>query len=400
MDIELIRRLSVPGSTKVLLCVLDGLGGLPGPRGRSELEEAAAYHLDRLAVEGTLGQTLPAGYGISVGSGPGHLALFGYDPLVFEVGRGALEATGIDFALGPNDLAARGNLCTVDADGLITDRRAGRIATEQTAEICALLEKSITLPGVELFVRPVREHRFALVLRGEGLHEALNETDPQREGVPIPAIEAQHPDAARTAELAAQFVTEARKLLADRKQANALTVRGWAKRPELPQFPELWKLRAAAVAVYPMYRGLARLVGMEVLDAGTTLETQVETLRRHWDEYDFFFLHFKYTDSAGEDGDFARKQQMILDFDGCVPSLQALGANVIVITGDHSTPAVMADHSWHPVPLLLHGDYVRQDGSHHFNESEAMHGGLGTFPAKEVLPIAFAHAKRLSRFGA
>lgn len=400
MDIELIRRLSVPGNTKVLLCVLDGLGGLPGPRGRSELEEAAARHLDRMAEEGTLGQTLPAGYGISVGSGPGHLALFGYDPLVFEVGRGALEATGIDFALGPNDLAARGNLCTVDADGLITDRRAGRIPTEQTAEICALLEKSISLPGVELFVRPVREHRFALVLRGEGLHEALNETDPQREGVPIPSIEAQHPDAARTAGLVAQFVTEARKLLADRTQANALTVRGWAKRPELPQFPELWKLRAAAVAVYPMYRGLARLVGMDVLDAGTTLATQVETLRRHWDDYDFFFLHFKYTDSAGEDGDFARKSQMVLDFDACVPSLRALGANVIVITGDHSTPAVMANHSWHPVPLLLHGDYVRTDASHHFHESEAMQGGLGTFPAKEVLPIAFAHAKRLSRFGA
>src|SRR5262245_10770963 len=255
MDIELIRRLSVPGSTKVLLCVLDGLGGLPGPRGRSELEEAAAYHLDRMASEGTLGQTLPAGYGISVGSGPGHLALFGYDPLVFEVGRGALEATGIDFALGPNDLAARGNLCTVDAAGLITDRRAGRIATEQTAEICALLERSITLPGVELFVKPVREHRFALVLRGEGLHEALNETDPQREGVPIPAIEALHEDAKRTAELASQFVSEARRLLSDRSFANALTLRGWAKRPELPQFPELWKLRAAAVAVYPMYRG-------------------------------------------------------------------------------------------------------------------------------------------------
>lgn len=400
MDIELIRRLSVPSSAKVLLCVLDGLGGLPGPRGRSELEAAGARHLDRLAVEGTLGQTLPAGYGISVGSGPGHLALFGYDPLVFEVGRGVLEATGIDFPLGPLDLAARGNLCTVDADGLITDRRAGRIATEQTAELCALLERSITLPGVDLFVRPVREHRFALVLRGEGLHDALNETDPQREGVPIPGIEALQPDAARTAELAGQFATEACRLLADRTQANALTLRGWAKRPDLPQFPELWKLRAAAVAVYPMYRGLARLVGMDILDAGATLATQIEALRRHWDDYDFFFLHYKYTDSAGEDGDFARKQQMIRDFDGCVPSLLALGANVLVIAGDHSTPSVMADHSWHPVPLLLHGDYVRTDGSHHFNEVEAMRGGLGTFHAKEVLPLAFAHARRLARFGA
>ena len=400
MDIDLIRRLSIPGNTKVLLCVLDGLGGLPGPRGRTELEEAHAMHLDRLAEEGTVGQTLPVGYGITPGSGPGHLALFGYDPLHFEVGRGVLEATGIDFALGPDDLAARGNLCTVDGDGLIVDRRAGRVATEVTADICAQLESQISLPGVQVFVRPVREHRFVLVLRGEGLSDGLTETDPQREGVRPLRAEAKGSEAYRTAELVNQFVADAQQILASRDQANGLTLRGWAKRPDLPQMPELWKLRAAAVAVYPMYRGLARLVGMDVLDAGANLESQIDALRRHWDDYDFFFLHYKYTDSAGEDGDFARKQQAIRDFDACVPSLVGLRPNVIVVTGDHSTPSMMAAHSWHPVPFLIRGDHVRVDEANRFNEVECVRGGLGTFPAKEALPLAFAHAGRLTKYGA
>ena len=400
MDLSLIRRLSIPAETKVLLCVMDGLGGLPGPRGRTELEEASSRHLDRLAEQGTVGQTLPVGYGITPGSGPGHLALFGYDPLAFEVGRGVLEATGIDFPLGPTDLAARGNFCTVDAAGLITDRRAGRVATEITAEICAKLQAGITLPGVELFVRPVKDHRFVLVLRGDGLHDALNETDPQREGVAVPPVQALDPAAQRTAELAQSFVEQARVLLSDRDTANHLTLRGWAMRPDLPQFTELWKLRAAAVAVYPMYRGLARLVGMDILDAGDTLATQIEALRSHWDEYDFFFLHYKYTDAAGEDGDFALKQQAIQDFDASVPALVALGANVLIVTGDHSTPATMAAHSWHPVPFVLSGENVRTDEAHRFNETECARGGLGTFPAKEALPIAFAHAGRLTKFGA
>jgi len=399
MDIELIRRLSIPAETKVVLCVLDGLGGLPGPRGRSELDLANTRHLDRLATDGAIGLTIPVGYGITPGSGPGHMALFGLDPLTYDVGRGVLEATGIDFKLGPNDLAARGNFCTVDANGLITDRRAGRVATEITAEICASL-RDIQLPGVEVFVEPVREHRFVLVLRGEGLADALNETDPQREGVAPLEVRALAPEAERTAELARQFVAETRKRIAGRDQANHLTLRGWAKRPDLPQLPELWKLRAAACAVYPMYRGLARLVGMETLDAGQTLETQIEAIRSHWDDYDFFFLHFKYTDSAGEDGDFDRKMHAIEDFDACLPKLVALNPDVIIVAGDHSTPSVMAAHSWHPVPVLLRGKTVRADNRHVFTELECAQGGLGTFPAKELLPLAFAHAGRLTKYGA
>ena len=399
MDLDLIRRLSIPADTKVVLCVLDGLGGLPGPRGRSELDLANTRHLDRLANEGAVGQTIPVGYGITPGSGPGHMALFGLDPLTYDVGRGVLEAAGIDFDLGPNDLAARGNLCTVDGDGLITDRRAGRVATEVTAEICAML-RDIELPGVEVFVEPVKEHRFVLVLRGEGLSDALSETDPQREGVSPLEVSALTPEAEHSADLVRRFVAAARERIGQREQANHLTLRGWARRPDLPQLPELWKLRAAACTVYPMYRGLARLVGMDALEAGETLETQIEALRRHWDDYDFFFLHYKYTDSAGEDGDFDRKVQALRDFDSCLPGIADLAPDVLIVAGDHSTPSVMAAHSWHPVPLLLSGTNVRQDDRHRFTEIDCVQGGLGTFPAREVLPLAFAHAGRLAKYGA
>ena len=403
MDLDLIRRLSIPADTKVVLCVMDGLGGLAGPRGRTELESADCLHLDRLAEEGVLGQTLPVGHGITPGSGPGHLGLFGYDPLDFEVGRGVLEATGIDFELGPNDLAARGNLCTVDADGNITDRRAGRVATEITASIAAELS-GIDLPGYEVFVQEVREHRFVLVLRpregSQPLSDALSETDPQQEGVPALPAKALAPEAAATAELVNRFATEARERIRSRETANQLLLRGWSTLPALPQLPELWKLRAAAVATYPMYRGLARLVGMDVLDAGTSLETQIATVRARWDDFDFFFIHYKPTDAAGEDGDFPRKQQAIADFDRCFPELLLLQPNVVVVTGDHSTPATMAAHSWHPVPALIWGDHVRTDLSHRFSEHECSRGGLGTLLAKELLPIAFAHAGRLTKFGA
>ena len=406
MEPELIRRLATPAPTKVVLCVMDGLGGLPGPRGRTELEEADSPQLDRLAELGAVGQSIPVGIGITPGSGPGHLALFGLDPLRYEVGRGALEATGIELDLGPRDLAARGNLCTVDDEGLIVDRRAGRVATEVTAEITGVLS-AVALPGVELMVRPVREHRFVLVLRGDGLSPDISETDPQRVGVPPLAAEplagaqdGARPAAERTATLVNDFVSEARRLLRARARANALTLRGWATRPDLPQLPALWRLRAAAVATYPMYRGLARLVGMDVLDAGDSIETQIAALGRHWEEHDFFFVHWKHTDSAGEDGDFLRKVRAIEEFDRALPRLLELGPDVLVVTGDHSTPATMAAHSWHPVPLLISGHHVRVDASHGFGEGECARGGLGTIPAREVLPLAFAHAGRLSKYGA
>ena len=399
MELDLIRRLSQPADTKVILCVLDGLGGMPGLRGRTELEEANTRNLDRLVAEGSIGRTLPVGFGITPGSGPGHMALFGYDPLVYEIGRGALESTGIGFEIGPDDIAARGNLCTLDGAGLITDRRAGRLPTEQTEAICAQLQ-TITLPGVQTFVRVVQDQRFILVLRGPGLSDQIAETDPQREGVPPIVCAATASEGDHTAALVREWVTKATSMLAGQDRANGVLLRGWSGRPNVPPFPELWKLRAAAVTVYPMYRGVARLVGMDALDGGHNLSEQIAAIRAHWDEYDFFFLHYKYTDSAGEDGDFRRKCDAIEAFDQAVPELVALGPDVIVVTGDHSTPAVMASHSFHPVPVLIWGQNVRRDHLLHFNEVSAREGELGTFPAKEVLPIAFGHAGRLAKFGA
>ena len=399
MDLDLIRRLSQPADTKVVLCVLDGLGGIQGPRGRTELEEANLVHLDDLAQAGSLGRTLPVGYGITPGSGPGHIALFGYDPLTYEIGRGALEATGIGFELGPNDVAARGNLCDLDAGGLITDRRAGRLPTEETTKICEQL-RAIQFPGVEVFVEPVQDQRFVLVLRGEGLSEEIAETDPQREGVaPIEAT-ALSADGERSSALVREWITQAREILGGRERGNGVLLRGWSKRPDMPPFPELWKLRAAAVTVYPMYRGVAKLCGMDSIEGAHSFAEQLDLVAEHWDEYDFFFVHYKYTDSAGEDGDFNRKVEAINQFDAALPKLLALQPNVLVVTGDHSTPAVLAAHSWHPVPLLLWGDYVRSDHGYHFNDPACATGELGTFPAKEVLPIAFAHAGRLAKYGA
>lgn len=399
MDLDLIRRLAQPADTKVILCVLDGLGGLPGPRGRSELEEAHTRNLDRLAYAGSLGRTIPVGYGVTPGSGPGHIALFSYDPLEFEIGRGALEGTGIGFDLGPHDLAARGNLCDLDAEGRITDRRAGRLPTEETARVCEQL-RQIKLPGVEVFVEPVQDQRFVLVLRGEGLSDALAETDPQREGVPPIEASALVPEAERTSQLVCEWIARARELLASRERGNGTLLRGWSKRPDMPPFPELWKLRAAAVTVYPMYRGVAKLCGMDSLEGAHTFAEQIEIVRDHWDEYDFFFMHYKYTDSAAEDGDFRRKVEAIAEFDVALPGVVDLRPNVIVVTGDHSTPSTMAAHSFHPVPLLLWGDNVRRDFHSHFDERSCAQGELGTIPAKEVLPLAFAHAGRLAKYGA
>jgi len=399
MDLELIRRLSQPADTKVVLCVLDGLGGIQGPRGRTEMEEANLVNLDRLAEAGSLGRTLPVGYGITPGSGPGHIALFSYDPLTYEIGRGALETTGIGFELGPNDLSARGNLCDLDAEGRITDRRAGRLPTEETAKLCEQL-RAIQFPGVEVFVEPVQDQRFVLILRGEGLTDQVVETDPQREGVPPHEAVATAPEGERAAGLIRQWVVRAREILGGRERGNGVLLRGWSKRPDMPPFPEIWKLRAAAVTVYPMYRGVAKLCGMDSIEGAHTIEEQFDLVKQHWDDYDFFFVHYKYTDSAAEDGDFRRKVVALNDFDAAVPRLMALNPNVVVVTGDHSTPSSMAAHSWHSVPLLLWGDNVRSDHTHQFSEPECVHGELGTFPAKETLPIAFAHANRLAKFGA
>lgn len=400
VDLDLLRELAVPNDTKILLLVIDGLGGLPNETGRSELESAHVPHLDRLAQESMCGLTIPVAPGVTPGSGPGHLALFGFDPLRYQVGRGVLEALGIDFDLQSTDVAARGNFCTVDGEGRIIDRRAGRIATERTVDLCKSLA-AIDVPGVQVFVEPVRDHRFLLVLRGEGLSDKLTETDPQREGArPLP-VRATSPEGESTAALLNNWIEEAGRRLAGHEPANMLTLRGLAKHPPMPSIAEICKFRAAAIAAYPMYRGLAKLVGMDVIKTGATFADELETLKQNWDNYDFFFIHFKKADAAGEDGDFQAKISALEEIDGYIEELHAMQADVFMVAGDHSTPAVVAGHSWHSVPFLFHAkEYVRHDGTEGFNEKGCAHGTLGTFPAKEVLSLALAHTNRLTKYGA
>ncbi len=403
MDLDLLRELATPNDTKIVLAVIDGLGGLPhSTTGRSELETADTPHLDRLAAESACGLTVPVSIGVTPGSGPGHLGLFGYDPLMHTVGRGVLESLGIDFDLQAEDVAARGNFCTLDSEGKILDRRAGRIPTSESADICKQLAQ-IELPGVDLFVEPVRDHRFVLVLRASGrkkLSDQVRDTDPQKEGVePLPA-ESIGTGGKSTATLVNSFVDQAREILKERETANSVTLRGLSQQPELPNMSEVLNLRAGAIALYPMYRGLAKLVGMTFLEAGESFLDSVESLKTQWDNFDFFFIHYKPADAAGEDGDFAAKVTALEAFDEAVPDLRALGADVLMIAGDHSTPATLAAHTWHPVPFPLSAANIRPDDARNFDERSCQQGSLGTFPASEVMPLAMAHAGRLAKFGA
>ncbi len=399
-QLDLMRELSTPGKTKIVLLVMDGLGGLPGPEGLTELEAAHTPNLDRLATEGTSGLSYPITPGITPGSGPGHLGLFGYDPLAWDIGRGVLEALGIDFKLGPDDLAARGNFCSVDpATGFITDRRAGRIATEVCVRLVEKL-RQIRLPGVDVFVEPVKDYRFVLVLRGKQLADGLTETDPQVTGVPPLPIKAIRPEAEAAATLLNRWIAEARALLVDEHPANSLNLRGLAKVPPIPLMPVTYKMRMAAIATYPMYRGIARLVGMDVLMGGETVEDEVAALREHWDAYDFFFFHVKKTDSNGEDGNFDGKKAVIEHMDELLPEIVALKPNVLVVTGDHSTPWSLKSHSWHELPVLFWGDHLRPDGVKEYGERAAMAGGLGHLRHVDLMPLMMAHAGWLVKYGA
>jgi 2,3-bisphosphoglycerate-independent phosphoglycerate mutase len=400
-DFELLRELLAPNQSKIVLLVMDGLGGIPRePNGPTELELANTPNLDRLASEGNLGLTVPVRPGITPGSGPAHLALFGYDAVQYQIGRGVLESLGIGFDLKPTDVAARGNFCTVDAEGNIVDRRAGRIPTSKCVELCDKL-RPIRLPGVEVFVEPVKDYRFCIILRGEGLDGRISDTDPQRKAPPL-AAHATAPEAEHTATLFNEWIAKAFEILKGEQPANALTLRGIASDPGLPRFPEVYGLRSACVAVYPMYKGVSRLVGMDVIDfEGESPADEFATVKAFWDAYDFFFVHVKTTDSRGEDGDFDAKAKVIETVDAALPALLDLKPAVLVVTGDHSTPSVLKSHSWHPVPTLLWAPgATRRDTGKAYGETECLRGALGTFAATDLMPLALAHAKRLQKFGA
>lgn len=399
MNQQMIKSLARKTPSKIVMLVLDGLGGLPRPEtGKSELETARLPNFDKLASRGICGLSQPVGFGITPGSAPGHTSLFGYDPIEVNIGRGILEAVGIDFPIEPDDVLVRGNFCTVDTNGIITDRRAGRIATDLNASLCPLLEMKIE--DVQILTAPVKDYRFVIDFRGKDLSPEVNETDPQREGLAPLQVEAFSAGARKTARVVNQFIEQAKIILKDKRPANMVLMRGFSRKPDLPDMEENYRLKSAAIATYPMYRGLARLVGMEILPTGTTFTDELKTLKDHFNEYDFFFVHVKPLDAAGEDGDFDRKVKLLEEIDKSIPDLMDLEPDVIVVSGDHSTPAVLKGHSWHPVPTILYSKYCRPDKVVEFSESACLQGGLGIFPATSIMPLAMANALKLNKYGA
>jgi 2,3-bisphosphoglycerate-independent phosphoglycerate mutase len=343
----------------------------------------------------------PISYGITPGSGPSHLALFGYDPFRYEIGRGVMEALGIGLKLTKDDLTARGNFATVDENQVIVDRRAGRISTEKNREICQFLQKEIKeVDGIRISIYPGKEHRFVAVFQGKQLRDDLADADPQKDGKKAKGTEGLSPEAQTTAAIVNDYLKRATEVLKPFHPANTILLRGFSKIPDIPTMSDRLKLRPAAIATYPMYRGLATLVGMEVLETGETIKEELETLKRYFDRYDFFYLHFKRPDMAGEDGNFKAKVKALEEIDRVIPSILALKPDVLVITGDHSTPSLLKSHSWHPNPILLYSKYIRPDGTRRFTERYCQKGGLGRFPAVDVIPLMLANGLKLKKFGA
>jgi len=399
IDLEQLHDCYVSTSSKIVLLVVDGLGGLAHPdTGKSELETANTPNLDAMAQQSACGLTTPVIPGVAPGSGPGHLALFGYNPLKYIIGRGALEALGIEVELKPGDVAARGNFCTIDDGGNLVDRRAGRIPTELSSPLCERLDQ-IELDGVQCDVFPVQDYRFVLRLRGEGLSELITETDPQITGVPDLAVRPIQPTAEKTAGLVNQFVAKARQLLSEEERGNMVLLRGWAQLPSLPPMGDVYRLNPAGIAAYPMYRGLATVASMKIIPTGHSFADEVETLHQNYASHDFFFIHYKPADAAGEDGDFDAKVKTLEELDPFIPQIQALNPDVFMVAGDHATPAIMAAHSWHPVPFMLNSRLTKGEGIPGFNERDCAHGSLGRIPATNIMLLALSHSGKLNKFG-
>jgi len=403
---DLISSLAVDNDRRIVLLVMDGVGdcGNPGADGApagTALQQARTPNMDSLAADGACGLLVPIATGVTPGSGPGHLGLFGYDPLVYKVGRGVLSALGVEFPLEDRDVAARLNFCTVDADGNVTDRRAGRIPDEENRRVLAKLQEDLSPPaGLEVLLQTVAEHRALLVLRGDDLDDDIGDTDPQATGVPPLAPDRPPHQRSATAKIAADIIAQAREILADEPKANMILARGFAKHPSWPTFSQRYKLRPAAVAGYPMYRGVARLVGIPVAAQPTTAADVCAEAARAMAEHTFVFAHFKYTDKTGEDGDLAGKIARIEEMDAALPTLIEAGPDVLVITGDHSTPPSLKAHSWHPIPVLMKAPYLRGGQPASFDEIACRGGEIGTITSKELLPLAMAHAGKLEKFGA
>lgn len=402
MDPKFIDSLVVKNSTKIVFLIMDGLGGLPmGERNQTELEAAKTPNMDVLAAKSVCGLLDPVGYGITPGSGPAHFALFGYDPIKNNIGRGILEAAGIDFPMTERDLLIRVNFATIDKNGVVVDRRAGRIDNETNKRICKKLQDNIRkISDVEVIFESVREHRALLALRRDRLREEIQETDPQKTGLAALPPKALIPEAEETSRILQELVDKARETLSDEEKANMLLLRGYSTFRRYPYLSERFGLNALAIATYPMYRGIARLLGMIIGPQPDSLKGEIMALRDNYGKYDFFFVHVKATDSRGEDGNFDAKVKVIEEVDSLVPMVTDLKPDVLVITGDHSTPAALASHSWHPLPVLLYSATTRPDRVERFGERDCILGGLGRMPTVHLMGLALAHAGRLEKFGA
>ena len=403
--VNVVESLVLEAKSKIVLLVLDGLGDLPNPAFdmRTPLEAARTPNLDAIVPLSALGRLLPVAPGITPGSGPGHLGLFGYDPLTHPVGRGVLEALGAGIDLAPGDVAARANFCSVDAAGIATDRRAGRIPTETCVRLVELLKKEAgRFEDVDIMLQAGKGHRFVAVMRGPGLGGAVSDADPHKEGKPIPAAHALEPGATheKAARIANAFVKRAAEVLKDEHPANAVLMRGLAERPRYASYAERFKLRAAAIAAYPMYRGVASLAGMDLFVPGDSPADAFAVAEQQWANHDYLFVHIKGTDMAGEDGDFAAKVAVIEAVDAAFPKLLALKPDVLCITGDHSTPVPMKGHSWHPVPALVRSAVCFADGYPRFHEKACRAGSLGTLASKDLIAVLLANAGRLDKYGA
>ncbi len=402
MDAQGMEKLVIAGNTKIVFLIMDGLGGLPmeGKPG-TELETAKTPNLDALAKGGICGLLDPIAPGITPGSGPAHFALFGYDPVANNVGRGLLSAAGLEFPMTERDLCMRVNFATLDSSGRISDRRAGRIDTETSERLCRKLTQGVhPAPGTELFFATEKEHRALIVLRGDNLSENIAETDPQKTGLPPLAPKALVPEASGTEALLTDLVAQVKAVLADEPKANMILLRGYSRYHHFKSLAERFGLHPLAIASYPMYRGIARLLGMTIAPLTATPEEEISVLEQSWADYDFFFVHIKPTDSRGEDGKFDEKVKVIEAVDSLLPRITALQPDVLVVTGDHSTPAALAGHSWHPVPVLLAAGTCRPDRVERFGEGDCLAGGLGRMPMASLMSVVLAHAGRLTKFGA
>ncbi|HSV31266.1 MAG TPA: 2,3-bisphosphoglycerate-independent phosphoglycerate mutase [Atribacteraceae bacterium] len=401
--LDQIKSLTKKGREKMILLVVDGLGGLPHPDfgGKSEMEAARTPNLDGLARRSVLGLMDLVNHGITPGSGPGHIGLLGYDPESLLIGRGVLEALGVGFHLQDGDIAARANFATADPAGVIIDRRAGRISTEECRRIVGRISEAIReIDGVQIILEPGIEHRFVMVLRGAASGDRIRDTDPQKEGYKPYSPDALDETSEKASQVVRKFLEKALPLVVGEPKANAILLRGFAESPELERFPERYGVKPLAIALYPMYKGIARLFGFETPELSGTLEDEIRYLEEQWESYDFFFVHYKDTDKAGEDGDFARKVECLEYFDRFIPAVLNLKPDVLVVTGDHSTPALLKSHSWHPSPVLLHSPYAGADDRTRFTERECKNGYLGRFPARGLISLMLANALRMNKYGA